>query len=303
MKNKAMVANDIISMTYSKSVSYLALTKPRLLMLVVMTTLVGFLLAVRQDHQWLLMFHLLLGTTLLGGGANSLNQWYEWAQDSRMRRTAERPIPSGKLSREQAWLFGVTISVTGLLYLAMAVNSLTALLGFLSWGIYLFWYTPLKQKSVLNTWIGAITGALPPVMGWTAVENSMGTIALCSFGILYFWQLPHFFAISWLCRDDYQKGGFKMLSMGDNEGSATAQQMLLNTLPLIVFSIIPYMTGFCGDSYMLTSIILGGIFLFGVGRFYYFRDNISARWVFIISIIYLPILLSVMVVDRMPILT
>lgn len=193
MEEKAIALEPVLSLEQGKISDYLELTKFRLLSLVLITTIIGFYLASVQSFDVLLLFHVLLGVGFVGAGANALNQWYEQVPDARMRRTKNRPIPSGRISSERALWFGCVISAVGIAYLIVTVNLITAILGLMTWGSYLFVYTPLKQQTILNTWVGAIPGALPPVMGWTAVQNSLDWNVLPLFAILYFWQLPHFF--------------------------------------------------------------------------------------------------------------
>ena len=202
MNNKAFVANIYPSLNFSKIRDYIPLTKPRLLSSVLFSTVVGYILPVGSSAGVLQLLYLLLGTAMIGSGAHTLNQWQEQIPDSKMSRTKNRPLPTGKLSGNEALAFGIIISVSGFTTLWLSLNILTAALGLLTLFSYILIYTPLKRKSVSNTWFGGITGALPPVMGWTAARGTLDWEVLPIFALLYFWQLPHFFAIAWMYRDD-----------------------------------------------------------------------------------------------------
>jgi protoheme IX farnesyltransferase len=194
------------------------LVKARLTLMVVLTTWMGFSLGSPESSDGMSCVHAIIGTSLLAAGASALNQWWESDLDARMRRTASRPIPAGILTPLTVLAFGVAISIVGLAWLVFAVNLLTAFLGALTLATYVFLYTPLKQTTELNTWVGAIPGALPPLMGWTAATGQLGAGGWSLFAILFFWQLPHFMAIAWLYRDEYAQAGFRMLS-GRNQWS------------------------------------------------------------------------------------
>ncbi len=230
MSEKALSAGDSPYITSSKIRDYITLTKPRLLYSVLFSAVLGFVLPQNSAINVIPLFYLLLGTGLTGGGAHALNQWMEQVPDSKMNRTKGRPLPMGRLSRNEALLFGVIISITGITTLWLTLNALTATLGLITLISYILVYTPLKQKTIANTWFGGITGALPPVMGWTAARGQLDWEVVPIFALLYFWQLPHFFAIAWMYRDDYKKSGFKMLSLVDQTGKRTAIQMLLNAI-------------------------------------------------------------------------
>src|SRR5437899_4752751 len=203
---------------------YADLAKARLTFLVLLTAVVGFYLGCRGPVDYLKMFHLLFGTALVAGGASALNQLLERDYDSRMRRTQNRPLPSGRLQPQTVLIVGGMGTAIGLIYLAVTVNLLTSLLGAATWATYLFVYTPLKRVTWLNTAIGAIPGALPPLMGWTAARNELSIQGWTLFAILAFWQLPHFLAIAWMYREDYARAGFKMLPVIDPDGHRTGRQ-------------------------------------------------------------------------------
>ncbi|MBF0286221.1 MAG: protoheme IX farnesyltransferase [SAR324 cluster bacterium] len=298
LKEKSIVLESIVPAGRNKLSDYTELGKLRLLMLVLITTGIGFYLSSWQGQNFLLLFNVLLGTGCVGAGANSLNQWYEQDVDARMRRTKNRPIPSGRISSDEALRFGMVISLIGLSYLAVTVNWLTTILGFLTWSSYLFIYTPLKQKTVLNTWIGAVPGALPPLMGWTAARGTLELEALTLFAILYFWQLPHFFAISWMYRDDYRNGNFRMLSLDDPTGKKTSYQIFVNTLLLLIASLSVFFTNQAGIFYLVSAAGLGCLFLMTTVLFFKEKSVLNAKRVFIASIVYFPVLWFVMILEQ-----
>lgn len=274
------------------------LFKARLSLLVLLTTAVGFYLGSGANMDGWLLFHVLLGTGLLTAGAAALNQYLERDADALMVRTSQRPIPSGALQPTFVLRMGSLISVVGMLYLALIVNPLTGLLGALTLGVYLFVYTPLKRRTSLNTMIGAIPGALPPLMGWTGATGSMGAAGWALFTILFFWQLPHFMAIAWLYREDYQRGGFRMLPLQDPEGFRTGSCAVRHTLALMAFSLTPFVVGAVGSVYVFVALVLGSGFLWFAIRFSRQMSMERARHLFLASIIYLPLLLGALVADR-----
>lgn len=274
------------------------LTKPGITLMVVLTTGLGYLLAEQDAISFALLVHTLVGTTLVSAGASVLNQVIERETDALMRRTAQRPLPAGRMSPDAALLFGVALGVTGLAQLALAVNLLTALLGAIALAGYVFVYTPMKRVSSLSTVIGAIPGAIPPMMGWSAVRNEVDLAAWVLFGILFFWQMPHFLAIAWLCRDDYGAAGFPMLTVGDTDGHRTARQVLLYGAVLVPVSLMPSLLGLMGTVYFVGALALGLAYLgFGVG-FARSRTLPDARRLMLASILYFPAVLLVMLLDR-----
>jgi protoheme IX farnesyltransferase len=274
------------------------MTKPGITLMVVLTAGLGFLLAEGETFSFWLLVHTLLGTGLVSGGASVLNQVLERDADALMRRTADRPLPAGRLDPDEALFFGVLLSVTGLLELALAVNLLTALLGAVALAGYVFVYTPLKRVSSLATVIGAVPGAIPPMMGWSAVRNEIDLAAWVLFGILFFWQLPHFLAIAWLCREDYARGGFPMLPVLDPEGTRTGRQSVLYGAALVPVSLLPSLLGLMGEVYFLGALAFGLVYLgFSVG-FARSRSNPGARRLMLASLVYFPALLLVMLLDR-----
>ena len=282
------------------------LVKLRLTTLVLVTTLVGFYAGLNSESgglaQNLIKLGLtLLGTGLLAAGAAILNQYLERDHDARMERTARRPLPSGAISAEAALLLGGACSVVGLLALAAWVNLLVAVLGAVTLVTYLFIYTPLKRKSEWNTIIGAIPGALPPLMGWAAARGEVDPLGWTMFGILFFWQVPHFMAIAWMYRDDYDKAGFVMMpSVADGE-ARTGRQAISHTLFLGIASLMPFTMKLAGAVYVSGAVLLGGLFLWAAVRFSRQLTRQSARVLFFASIIYLPLLMGLMVVDKLKI--
>ncbi|MEI9961990.1 MAG: heme o synthase [Limisphaerales bacterium] len=291
---------EILSATSTRSVGavFADLTKARLTTLVLLTTLVGFYLGWRGAMDFVLMFNTLAATALVASGAAALNQLLEREYDAKMRRTQNRPLPSGRLQPTTVMLFGGICSVAGLVYLALAVNLLTSVLGAVTLVSYLFIYTPLKRVTWLNTAIGAIPGALPPLMGWTAARNELSGEGWALFAILAFWQLPHFFAIAWLYKDEYAKAGFKMLPSIDPDGLRTGQQAVSNTLALLMVSLFPFVFKMAGTLYLASALVLGVVFLWCAFRFARQLTAARARQLFLVSIIYLPLLLVAMVWDK-----
>jgi protoheme IX farnesyltransferase len=275
------------------------LTKARLTLLVLLTTLVGFYLGTRGTTDYLLMLHAVLGTALLASGAAALNQLLEREYDARMRRTQTRPLPAGRLTPEIVLLFGGVCSVGGVLYLAFAVNLLTSVLGAITLLTYVFIYTPLKRVTWLNTAVGAIPGALPPLMGWAAARGEMAGGGWALFGILALWQLPHFFAIAWLYRDEYAKAGFVMLPALDPDGTRTGLQSVSHTLALLPMSLFPFLLKLAGPIYLVGALLLGGAYCWFAFKFSRELTQRSAKQLFFSSIVYLPLLLILLVVDKL----
>ncbi len=275
-----------------------ALTKPGITRLVLVTTAVGVYLASRGSIDWILMAHALIGTGLLAAGTNALNMYAERRVDAEMKRTKERPLPAGRLNPTTALLFSSGISVLGTLYLTLLVNPLTAAIGAAALLIYIFAYTPLKRRSWLCTVVGAVPGALPPMMGWTAVTGRLDPLAWVLFGIVFLWQMPHFYAIGWLYKNDYAQAGFPMLPVVDDEGERTARQIILYTVALVVVSLLTTFMGLTGAVYLVGATTLGlGFLVLGLALART-RTGLSARRLFLGSVIYLPILLLLMVADK-----
>ena len=274
------------------------LVKARLTSLVLLTTLVGFYMGSQGTTQGWMMLHTLLATALLAGGAAALNQFLEREHDAKMRRTASRPIPSGQMKADTALIIGGLMSAAGLVYLSLAVNLLTGALGAATLASDLFIYTPLKRKTTLNTIIGAIPGALPPLMGWTAARGEITVEGWSLFAILFFWQLPHFLAISWIYREEYGKAGFVMLSVRDPDGRRTAHQAVSHTLGLVALSLYPFLARLAGPVYLAGALLMGICFFWAAWQFSRKLTIPAARQLFLVSILYLPLLLGLLVWDK-----
>lgn len=275
------------------------LVKARLTFLVLLTTLVGFYMGWRGPMDYRLMLHTLSGTTLLACGAAALNQLWEREHDARMQRTADRPLPSGRMKPETVLVFGGLCSMGGLLYLAFAVDLLTSLLGAATLISYVFVYTPLKRVTWLNTAVGAVPGALPPLMGWSAARGELSGEGWSLFAVLFFWQIPHFFAIAWLYREEYAKAGFVMLPSLDPDGSRTGSQAVSHSLGLLTVSLLPFLFGMAGKIYLIGALLLGLVFLICAIQFSRDLSRTRARKLFFASILYLPLLLGLMVFDKL----
>lgn len=275
------------------------LTKARLTFLVLVTTFVGFYLGSGVPLDWRGLFHAMLGTTLLAAGASALNQLLEREADAKMHRTQGRPLPAGRMGPDEVLILGFVSALSGLIYLGVCLNLVSAMIGALTLGTYLFVYTPLKRVTTLNTVVGAVPGALPPVLGWVAVRGSAGIEAWTLFAILFFWQIPHFMAIAWMHREDYARGGFCMLSQNDPEGRATSRQALVYAMALVPVSLLPVMLGMCGNFYFVSALVLSSAFAFLAWKFLREPTILRARHLFWGSITYLPLLLAAMVVGKL----
>ena len=299
MKATAQALADPAAAEKSSFAVLCELVKARLTFLVLLTTLVGFYVGSRGGLDWMLMVRALAGTTLLACGASALNQLWERKHDAKMRRTESRPLPSKRLTPQTVLIFGGVCSVGGLAYLAFAVNLLTALLGAATLVSYVFIYTPLKRVTWLNTAVGAVPGALPPLMGWTAARNELSIEGWALFAVLFFWQIPHFFAIAWLYREEYEKAGFVMLPSLDADGSRTGRQAVSHTLGLLIVSLLPFIFRLAGSAYLVGALVLGLLFLGFAILFSAQLTRARARQLFFASILYLPLLLILMVIDKL----
>ncbi len=278
--------------------AYWELTKPGITRLVLVTTAAGFYLGSRAGVDLWLLFHTLLGTGLVAAGTNALNQHWERDVDARMQRTRRRPLPSGRLTPRPALAFASTISVAGIVHLALTVNLKAALVVTLSLASYVFIYTPLKKRTTAATWVGAVPGALPILAGWVASGAPVGPAAWALFGILFLWQLPHFLSLAWIYRDDYRRGGLATLCSADPDGRRTGRQACLFTAALAMVSALPWLLGLVGGLYLLAAVILGlGFFWFGMNLAMSCTER-RAAYLFRASIVYLPLLLVVMVIDK-----
>jgi protoheme IX farnesyltransferase len=277
---------------------YSDLFKARLTLLVILTTLIGFYVGFVGPVDYVLMFHALLGTALVASGASALNQLWERQYDAKMRRTQDRPLPSGRLQPQTVLGIGCFCSVLGLAYLAVFVNLLTAALGAASLLTYLFLYTPLKRVTWLNTIVGAFPGALPPLMGWTAATGELSRAGFALFALQAFWQLPHFMAIAWIYRDEYAKAGFKMLPVFDPEGLRTSRQALNYTLGLLPISLAPFVFKVAGPVYLSGALLLGILFIWSAFQFSRSLTIPRARQLFYVSLVYLPVLMGLLALDK-----
>ncbi len=279
-------------------VNYLELTKPRVTFMVLVSVLAGFYLGANDSINWILLLNAMLGTWLVAGGTNALNQLIERDLDSLMKRTQKRPLPSGRLTAKQVGIFAASISIIGTSYLCVTVNLLTGFLAALTLISYVFVYTPLKRKTSLSTIIGAVPGALPAMGGWAAVTGEIGGGAWVLFFILFFWQLPHFLAIAWIYKEDYERGGFPVLPVLDVDGDLTGRQIIVNCLALISVSLLPTVLGLTGAVYFVGALVLGLVYLTSGIRLARRKSNRYAKQLLHASIIYLPLLLTLMLLDK-----
>ena len=276
----------------------MVLTKARLSLLVIVTTFVGFCMGTRGKLEWLPLISVTIGTALAAAAAAVLNQYMESHVDRLMERTRHRPLPAGRMKPGIALWFGIALAVAGVAWLWFAANAMSAYLAAATVAIYLFFYTPLKRKTSLCTVVGAVSGAIPPVIGWTAAHPSLDFGAWILFGILFTWQMPHFLAIAWMYRDEYRQAGFVMLQRDDLSGCATAMQSLLFTLGLTAITLAPFFAGLNNSAFLVGACALDAAMLFCAARFLFLRNRPSARGLFFASIIYLPLILGLMVFTK-----
>ncbi len=276
---------------------YLELTKPRITWLIVMSTAIGYYFGHSGDWTLWPLFHTLIGTALIASGTAALNQWYEREADRHMRRTQMRPLPSGRLSPPRALWFGIALALAGGLELGFGANWLTAGLGIFTLLLYLFVYTPLKQKTWWSTTIGAFPGAMPPLIGFAGAAYKLTAEAWALGAILFLWQFPHFYAIAWMYREDYSRAGIQMLPVVEPDGESTARQILIFSVLLIPISLLPKCLGMTGDIYFIGALALGLWFLYSGIRVSLDRSKLRARRVLLTSVVYLPVLYALMVLD------
>jgi protoheme IX farnesyltransferase len=282
-----------------KSWAYVTLTKPDVTFLVVITTVAGFYLGSNGPMDWLLLMHTLCGTLLVAGGTAALNQYVERDMDAVMRRTALRPLPSGQLQPREVLIFGFSTIVLGAGWLAIAVNSLAATVALATSVLYLCLYTPLKTRTTWATAVGAVPGALPPLIGWAAAHHSLSLGAWVLFAILFFWQFPHFMAIAWMYREDYARAGIRMLPTVDPSGDATFRQIICTSTILVWVSALPSLLGMAGIRYFFGALVLGMILL-QVGLWANrHRTNTRAKWLMHATVAHIPLLLVWMIVDKL----
>jgi protoheme IX farnesyltransferase len=297
MKGTPAACPAALGLTRSRVADYLELTKPRVAVLVLFTVAAGAWLANGNAPDLACLLHTLCGTALVAAGASALNQLLERHSDALMRRTENRPLPSGRLQPLEVLLFGLGLGVGGLTYLAILVRQpLAVLVAGFTFGSYVFLYTPLKRKTSLNTLVGAVPGALPPVIGWTAMGGALDAGALVLFLILFVWQIPHFLAIAWIYRDDYARAGLRMLPVVDL-GGMTGRQMVSYCLALIPVSLTPVLVHRAGPVYLLGAFVLGLFFLNCALAFLRLNSNTQARRVLRASLIYLPALLALLLLE------
>jgi len=278
--------------------AYLELTKPRITFLIVLTAAAGFALASPARVDYSAMLNATVGIALLSSGIATLNQYMEKDLDALMRRTANRPLPTGKLLPWEALAFGVGLTALAEIYLAVLVNPLSAVIGLTVISGYLFGYTPLKTRTSLSTFVGAFPGAVPPLIGWASARGTIGVEAWVLFAILFLWQFPHFLAIAWMYREDYTRAGILMLPVVEPDGRVTGQQIVLYTVMLLPVSLLPTMLGTAGKSYFVGAIVLGLLFLYFSLRAAFSKSRQAARQLLLASVIYLPLLFILMVLDR-----
>ena len=296
----AVVRDEVLAVagTRRRLADFLSLAKPRVVLMVVLTTLVGYYLGASSDLDLLRLVHLLVGTALAAGGTLALNQFLERDVDAQMLRTRMRPLPDGRLQPVEAAAFGTLMTVGGLAYLAVAAGPAAAAITAITSVLYLGVYTPLKQVSPLCTVLGAIPGALPPVAGWVAARGELGLGAGVLFAILFLWQLPHTLAIARLYRDDYARAGIRVLPVVDPDGGSTERQIVTGCLALHAAGLLPTLVGLTGGVYFFGALLLGAVFLvFGAAQA--LRPSApAARRVVIASVVYLPLLLVLMALDK-----
>jgi len=286
---------------------YIELTKPRITWLILMSTGIGYFFGLPAAANWweflqgihlLSLLHTIIGTALIASGTAALNQWFEREADRKMRRTAGRPLPSGRLSARRALAFGMVLSAAGFVELWLGVNLLSGSIGAFTLASYLFLYTPMKQRTWWSTTVGAIPGATPPMIGYAAAAGAVTREAWVLFAILFLWQFPHFYAIAWMYKEDYARAGILMLPVVEPDGRSTARQIVLYGLALIPVSLIPGMLGMSGRVYLVGALLLGLWFLYSGVRVALERSLVRARSVLITSVIYLPLIYGLMLLDR-----
>jgi len=283
---------------YSRPWGYVALTKPDVTFLVLITTSAGYYMGAAGPLDWLGMLHAVLGTALIGAGTSALNHYMERDQDAVMRRTAQRPLPAAVLQPREALLFGVALALAGAVYLAVAANWLACLLGVFTSVSYLCCYTPLKKRTWLATLVGAFPGAVPPLIGWAAARGALNVEAWLLYAVLWVWQFPHFYAIAWMYREDYARAGIQMLPVVDRSGDRTFRQILVFSAVLVPVSLLPAAAGVAGKQYFFGALVLSiGMMLvsFWAARA---RSNQRAKWLMHATVLYVPVLLGLMAAEK-----
>ena len=298
MKTDALENSNLAPSRHGVVGDLAELVKARLTLLVLLTTAVGFYLGSESPINYVTLLHVIFGTAAAAAGASALNQWWERTADALMRRTRTRPIPAGRMLPLQALALGIVLSVFGVAYLAIVCNTLSAALTAITVAIYIFAYTPLKRASTANTAVGAVPGAIPPMIGWAAARGNIDAGAWALFAIVFLWQLPHFFAIAWMYREDYSRAGFRMISSDDPSGERSASQSVFFCILLLVIAGLPAFLGIASFVYLAIELLLGGLFIAVAMRFLRMRTTSTARLLFLASIIYLPLLLGALVLTK-----
>jgi heme o synthase len=297
--HRSTAGDSVMPLTVkARAAAFLELTKPRITTLIMLTSAAGFVLGSRGATNYVTLAHAMVGIALLSSGIATLNQFMERDLDGLMRRTADRPLPSGRLFPFEALWFGVALTIIAETYLALFVNVLTALLGLTVIAGYLFVYTPLKTRTSLSTAVGAFPGAMPPLMGWAAARGEIDVAAWVLFAILFLWQFPHFLAIAWMYREDYGRAGIRMLPVVEPDGRVTGQQIIAYALMLLPVSLLPTLLGISGRIYLVAAAVLGLLFLASSIRAALSKSNQHARQLLLASVLYLPLLFGVMVLNR-----
>ena len=282
----------------SRAGAYVALTKPDVSLLVLMTTGAGFYMGARGPVDWLRLAHTVFGTMLIAAGTAALNHYIERDSDRYMRRTAGRPLPSGVLKPNEALLFGVGLAVVGAADLWIAGGALASILGIVTCVSYLLAYTPLKKRTVWATFVGAFPGAVPPMIGWAAATGSLGRGAWALFAILFLWQFPHFHAIAWMYRDDYSRAGILMLPVVDKDGTRTFRQIILTSIGLIGIGLLPSLLGLAGVLYFFGALVVSTgllqVCLWAASS----KSNVRAKWLMHATVLHIPLLLGLMMYDK-----
>jgi protoheme IX farnesyltransferase len=301
-----MAAEAALDLKARPMMDFVALTKPRITWLILMSTGIGFFFGL-QDRtgigawtwaELLIFVYTVIGTALIASGTAALNQWFERDADSKMRRTENRPLPAKKLTPRAAVWFGISLAAAGFAGLALLVNPLSGLLGLFTLSAYLFVYTPLKQRTSLSTVVGALPGAVPPMIGFAAASGHLNLQAWALFAILFLWQFPHFLAIAWMYREDYARAGILMLPVVEPDGQSTSRQIVAYASTLIPVSLLPTLLGMTGRWYLAGALVLGGWFLYAGVRVAFNRTLVNARKVLLVSVIYLPLMYGLMILDH-----
>jgi len=294
-RRRGLMRSDVLS-------GYWSLTKPEVNFLIAVTAGAGFWMgapaSLAHYFPWTSLLHTLVGTVLVASGAATLNQLIEVRFDAQMRRTARRPLVSRKIGQSQALCFGISLSVIGAIYLAVTTNALASLLSIFTLLAYLFLYTPVKRKTPLCTLIGALPGAMPPLIGWAAACGRLDGDAWLLFAVVFLWQFPHFMAIAWIYREDYARAGYLVLPAGKSKDRFVAWQTLLPSLALLGVVLVPAIRGESGIVYFAGAVLLGSAFLCCSARFAFRMSIASARQLLFASILYLPVLLALLALDR-----